>query len=229
VEPSVGIADQLNDLNFLYLHGFASGPRSTKAQYFLAQFQELGIQLHIPDLNQPSFTDVTLSSCLTLISEVLAALPARPVIIWGSSLGGLLALLYAKQHKEKVAGLILLAPALEFSDRWEQMLGKDGLEKWASNGYISVQHYAYRKEEPLAYNFFLDAAKHETRDLTFEIPTMIFHGIDDVTVPIEVSRRFSRNNTNHVQLLELADGHELVDSMPVIWTQAKAFMDAWLN
>jgi pimeloyl-ACP methyl ester carboxylesterase len=229
VKPNRGITKQLKQPNFLYLHGFASGPGSTKAQYFLAQFQELGIQLHIPDLNLPSFTDMTLSSRLELISEVITTLPEGPVIIWGSSLGGLLALLYAKQNQEKVAGLVLLAPALEFSQRWEQMLGKGGLEKWASNGYISVQHYAYKKEKPLAYNFFLDAAKHETSDLKFQIPIMIFHGVDDVTVPIEVSRKFTQNNIDNVQLLELGDGHELIDSMPVIWTNARSFMNAWLN
>ena len=229
MESNLGRRQNLNRVNFLYLHGFASGPGSTKAQYFLAQFQDLGIELHIPDLNQPSFTDITLTSRLELISDVVASLPARPVVIWGSSLGGLLALLYAREHQEKVAGLVLLAPALEFSQRWEDMLGKDGLKKWESNGYISVPHYAYKKEEPLAYNFFLDAAKHETRDLTLQIPIMIFHGKDDVTVPIDVSRRFSANNGEHVQLLELADGHELIDSMPVIWTNAKSFMNERLN
>jgi uncharacterized protein len=229
MESKEGRIEKLNHLNFLYLHGFASGPGSTKAQYFFAQFQELGIELHIPDLNQPSFTDITLTSRLELISEVVASLPERPVIIWGSSLGGLLALLYASKHQEKVAGLVLLAPALEFSERWEDMLGKDGLKKWESNGYISVPHYAYKKEEPLAYNFFLDAAKHETKDLTLDIPIMIFHGREDVTVPIDVSRRFSRSNGDHVQLLELSDGHELLESMPVIWTNAKSFMNAQLN
>jgi len=219
----------LNQVNFLYLHGFASGPGSTKAQYFLAQFQKLGIELHIPDLNQPCFTDITLTSRLELISDVVSSLPARPVIIWGSSLGGLLALLYAREHKEKVAGLVLLAPALEFSARWEDMLGKDGLKKWESNGYISVPHYAYKKEEPLAYKFFLDASNHETKDFTLDIPVMIFHGKDDITVPIDVSRRFSIQNGDHVQLMELADGHELIDSMPAIWTSAKSFMNAWLN
>jgi len=172
---------------------------------------------------------MTLTSRLELISEIVSSLPARKVIIWGSSLGGLLALLFARKHRDKVAGLVLLAPALEFSERWEHMLGKDGLKKWESNGYISVPHYAYKKEEPLAYNFFLDAANHETRDFALDIPIMIFHGKDDVTVPIEVSRRLSSKNRDHVQLLELADGHELIESMPEIWTNAKSFMNTWLN
>jgi uncharacterized protein len=221
--------DALNNLNFLYLHGFASGPGSTKAQYFLAEFQKLGIELHIPDLNQPSFSEMTLSSRLELVSDVVAALPDAPLILWGSSLGGLLALLFAKQHKERVAGLVLLAPALELSKRWEAMLGKEGLKKWSSTGYISVYHYAYKKEEPLAYNFFVDAAKHETSDLSLEIPIVVFHGQNDLTVPIEVSRRFYQNNKDHVQLVELKDGHELVGSMPMIWSSARSFISSFLN
>jgi len=219
----------MSQVNFVYLHGFASGPGSTKAQYFLQRFQELGIELHIPDLNQPSFTDITLTSRIELIRDAIENLPPLPAIIWGSSLGGLLAVLYAKEHQSKVAGLVLLAPALEFASRWEDMIGKDGLRQWASSGYISVQHYAYKKEELLAYNFFVDAAKHETKNLAIEIPTIIFHGSNDETVPVGVSESFSKLNAQYVQLKKLADGHELIESLPAIWADAKLFMRDWLN
>jgi predicted esterase YcpF (UPF0227 family) len=38
--------------SFIYLHGFASGPRSAKAKYLGDRFQSLNINLQTPDLNQ---------------------------------------------------------------------------------------------------------------------------------------------------------------------------------
>ena len=37
---------------FIYLHGFASGPDSNKAQAFKKRFEKLNIVFHIPDLQE---------------------------------------------------------------------------------------------------------------------------------------------------------------------------------
>ena len=36
---------------YIYLHGFASSPRSRKAVYLQTQFAEIGINLEVPDLS----------------------------------------------------------------------------------------------------------------------------------------------------------------------------------
>ncbi|MEO1510405.1 MAG: YqiA/YcfP family alpha/beta fold hydrolase, partial [Cyanobacteria bacterium J06633_23] len=36
-------------MRYVYLHGFASGPQSTKAQALRSHFQSAGLTLHIPD------------------------------------------------------------------------------------------------------------------------------------------------------------------------------------
>ena len=41
---------------YIYLHGFASSPQSQKAQAFKQQFDQLGLPLQIPDLNQGDFS-----------------------------------------------------------------------------------------------------------------------------------------------------------------------------
>ncbi len=46
---------------YIYLHGFASSPSSTKAQYLRARFASLQINLNIPDLNQGDFSHLTLT------------------------------------------------------------------------------------------------------------------------------------------------------------------------
>ena len=81
-------------MNFFYLHGWASSPYSSKAQYFKQCFEEKNLLLSIPDLNQPDFSTLTLPRQL---SHVKALLPTTPVTLIGSSLGGLTALWLAQQ------------------------------------------------------------------------------------------------------------------------------------
>jgi hypothetical protein len=74
-------------LKLAYLHGFASGPGSTKAQFFRARLAELGLTLEIPDL-APDFTHMTVTSMLAIVENLVAR---GPGVLLGSSLGGYLA------------------------------------------------------------------------------------------------------------------------------------------
>ena len=47
-------------MNLIYLHGFASGPMSNKAQFFRRRFEEQGIEMRIPDLNEGAFERLNL-------------------------------------------------------------------------------------------------------------------------------------------------------------------------
>ena len=71
-------------MNLIYLHGFASGPMSSKAQFFRRRFAELGIEMQIPDLNQGAFERLTISGQLQVI-EKLAAGPDMRLMgrAWG--------------------------------------------------------------------------------------------------------------------------------------------------
>src|SRR5512145_2640884 len=82
----------------VYLHGFASGPGSTKAQFFRARFAEHGITLEIPDL-APNFTHMTIDSMLAIVDTIL---DRGPAVLLGSSLGGYLATLAAARRPDRV-------------------------------------------------------------------------------------------------------------------------------
>ena len=84
-------------MRWVYLHGFASGPRSRKADTFRSAFRRIGQGLEIPDLAQNDFEHLTITDQLTVIERTLAG--DRASII-GSSMGGYLASLYASTHPE---------------------------------------------------------------------------------------------------------------------------------
>src|SRR5262245_8888349 len=108
-------------VHVIYLHGFASGPGSKKAQYFARRFAELGVQVTIPDLACGDFEHLTLSGQLQVIESSAAG---NAVILIGSSLGGYLAALYAARHPE-TERIVMLAPGFGFARRWPSRLGED--------------------------------------------------------------------------------------------------------
>ncbi len=79
----------------VYLHGFASGPQSSKAQFFRDRFAELGQAIAIPQLDEGDFEKLTITGQMRVIDEAVGGAPA---ILIGSSLGGYLAGLYASRH-----------------------------------------------------------------------------------------------------------------------------------
>ncbi|HVY61772.1 MAG TPA: YqiA/YcfP family alpha/beta fold hydrolase [Planctomycetota bacterium] len=103
----------------VYLHGFASGPGSVKARDFRRRFAERGIDLAIPDLNEPGgFEGLTLTRMLGVVR------PLAPEVLIGSSLGGYTAALLAAREPS-VRAVVLMAPAFDFPRRIAPVLGPD--------------------------------------------------------------------------------------------------------
>jgi uncharacterized protein len=202
-------------LKYLYLHGFASGPRSRKAQYLATQFATIGIELHLPDLNQGGFTDLTISRQLQQAATYLTG--NEPVTVIGSSLGGWVALLLA-QHYAQVEKLVLLAPAFGFPKLWLERLGSETLQDWQQSGQLAVDHYVEKQSLPLQYQFVVDAQQYLASNLERNLPTLILHGQSDAVVPIELSRNFLATHS-WAHLIELDSDHGLGDVLDPIWQE----------
>ena len=135
----------------IYMHGFASGPSSTKAIYFADKFKELGIEMIVPDLNEPSFLTMTLTRQLVTVNSLIEKTdPATPIILIGSSMGGLIATL-ASIGRSQIVALILMAPGFGIEKRWTRLVSDEGRINWEKNGVLDVYQYASKSNQPLAY------------------------------------------------------------------------------
>lgn len=204
----------------LYLHGFASSPASRKAQLFRKRFAEAGIEVEIPDLEQGSFRNLTLSGQLGVIERSAAG---GPVYLIGSSMGGYLAALYAARHAE-VQRLVLMAPAFGFARRWASSLGAERMQQWQATDALEVFHYAASGPSPLGWGLMQDALQYEDEPRV-EQPAMVWHGLRDDVVPVAASRSFVSNNPNS-RLMEVDSGHELTDVAERIAEAALTFLRA---
>jgi pimeloyl-ACP methyl ester carboxylesterase len=189
----------------LYLHGFASGPSSSKARYFRTHLESAGMQVEIPDLAAGDFEHLTLSGQLAAIQRCATG---GPVSIAGSSMGGYLAALYAARHPE-VARVVLLAPAFDFARRWAEHLGQAQVDDWRRTGTMDVFHYGENRNRKLSYGLLEDAEQYEPYP-DFRQPALMFHGARDEVVPAACSQQFAAAHPN-ARLEVLDSGHELLD------------------
>jgi uncharacterized protein len=207
----------------VYLHGFASSPLSSKAQFFRRKFAACGVAMEIPQLDQGRFEDLTISGQLAVIDQ---AVGGQPAILMGSSLGGYLAALYASRlaarHPE-IERLVLLAPAFQFSRRWRERYSDQEWERWRREGSAPVFHYGDGRERRLGYRFVEDAARYEDEP-EFPQPALILHGSRDTVVPPEISTAYAARHPN-VRLVLLESGHELTDVLQPMWVQISSFLN----
>jgi hypothetical protein len=207
-------------LRFIYLHGFASSPKSGKVVYLRDRLADLGISLEVPDLNQGDFSHLTITRQLRQV-EAMFPLDGTPITLIGSSLGGLTSAWLGQQHSQ-VQRLVLLAPAFGFLAHWLPKLGEEQLREWQTSGYLSVEHYGEGRSLPLHYAFIEDAHQYQETPLLRPVPTLILHGRQDEVIPIEASRNYASVRP-WVKLIELDSDHALADVMPEIWQAIQAF------
>jgi pimeloyl-ACP methyl ester carboxylesterase len=202
----------------IYLHGFASGPSSSKARYFRQRLEGAGFSVTVPDLAEGDFEGLTLSGQLDVIARAAAGGPAA---LMGSSMGGYLAALYAARHPE-IERVVLLAPAFGFARRWAERMGDAAIEAWRREGTIDVFHYGEGRNRALRIGLLEDAAQYEDYPDVRQ-PCLIFHGIKDDVVPVRYSEEFAAAREN-VELHAVESGHELLNVLDTMGGRVEEFL-----
>jgi len=211
-------------MRYLWLHGFASGPTSSKGQFVKARLRERGIDLFIPDLNAPSFFALTVSRMLAQIDEVAAG---DEVVLFGSSLGGFTAATWAATREGRTRALVLLAPAFDLARRWAERMDAAELERWRRSGRLAFDHYAWGRKEDLSYEFLADAERYEPFPLP-SCPTLAIQGKKDDVVDPSLAREFVGRMDRRARLLELDEGHELNADLPALWKHIEGFLGPYV-
>jgi pimeloyl-ACP methyl ester carboxylesterase len=210
-------------MEYLYLHGFASAPASSKAQFLRSKFAQLGLTLHVPDLNLGDFGGLTLTKQLQFLVNEYGD---RPIAVIGSSLGGYLAAHFATIKITKVQKLVLLAPAFQFGDRIAQGVGAELMAQWRTDGELKFYHYGSDRQVPLQYKFWLDASSYQDPVPDSELPILIIHGLHDDVIPPQLSKDFAAKYAN-VELKLVDSDHRLADRqmLEFLWRNVQAFLE----
>jgi pimeloyl-ACP methyl ester carboxylesterase len=209
-------------MQVLYLPGFASGPKSIKAIAYIDHFAERGVTVQALDLRRPSFEHLRLTAMIQYVRDTMTG----PTILIGSSLGGLTAARVAERD-DRVKALVLLAPAFRLANRWQAQLGPEW-DEWQRTGWREVFDYETGGSSKVDFGFIEDILTFG-RDLPkVTVPALVLHGTHDDTVPAAYSRELAKDHSN-VELIELDDGHQLIDSIPRLIVETDRFLAPYLK
>ena len=223
-------------LVLLYLHGFGSSQDGDKADLFRDRCVNRGIAFASFDFqghgsSGGSMLDLTLSRNLADLEAVhtkLEELGHSRVVLFGSSLGGLTALWHAWRHPDRVAGALLLAPALGLERTIVDELGSETIDRWRREGKLEVTQDLGTWD--LGWGFVEDLKRHDFRKLCagYRTPTLIFQGKHDSSVPWRQVVEFTTRAAGEaIELHLFADGdHRLLDRLPRLWDLTEEFLIA---
>ena len=221
----------------VFCGGFRSDMTGTKAQALAEWAKEKARAYTRFDYfghgaSSGAFTEGTMSYWRGDIPHVLDHLCDSPQILIGSSFGGWLSLMAALDRPEKVAALVLIAPAVDMTERlmWARFSDK-AREKLMQEGLIYDPSEYDPEGYPITRALIEDGRHHLMLDNPIEInvPVRILHGQQDDAVPWQLSLQLAETLTSQdVELHFMKNGdhrlserHEidrlfsLIDTLPV--------------
>jgi pimeloyl-ACP methyl ester carboxylesterase len=177
-------------VTFVWLSGFNSDMSGTKVLSLESWAQQEGVNFVAFDysghgLSDGDFADGTISAWREDALAVIDERTAGDLILVGSSMGGWLALLSAMARPQRVKGLVLIAPAPDFTEKlmWPDFSATAKAEIMENGRYMRPSDYG--EPYPITRDLIEDGRKWQIldSDITFTGPVRILQGMADADVP----------------------------------------------
>ena len=195
----------------VFLPGYASDMTGDKASALFAWAEREGRAALLLDYSgcgasEGAFAEGTLAVWRDDALALIEALAPGPLLLVGSSMGGWLALLIARARPERVAALVGIAAAPDFtewsfSEERRAQLRRDG----------RIEDPSPYSEEPylttLAFWESGQANRLLEGEIAIDCPVRLLHGLDDADVPWEIAMRTAgRLRSGDVQVTLVKQG-----------------------
>ena len=133
------------------------------------------------------FEDGTIGAWKDDALAVLDACSEGPQVVVGSSMGGWIALLIARERPERVAGLVLVAPAPDFTRRmWDEELDAAARASLHERGYVELPSEYGDEPYRISRALIEDGARQQVLGgppVRLGCGVRILHGMRDSAVP----------------------------------------------
>ncbi|MAV48306.1 MAG: alpha/beta hydrolase [Alphaproteobacteria bacterium TMED89] len=194
----------------VFLCGFGSDKEGSKALFLEEHAKKTGQSFVRFDYfghgqSGGDFKDGTIGRWAEDAVAVLDELTQGPQILIGSSMGGWLMLLAALARKDRVAGLIGIAAAPDFTRRlqWPKLTAAQQATVMEA-GLVQVPSN-YEDDYVFTRALFEDGDRHLLLDgsIDLDIPVTLLHGQQDADVPVESSLEIAAQVRSEDVVLEL--------------------------
>lgn len=206
----------------VFLSGFNSTKEGTKAVFLEDWAKRQGRAFLRFDYSghggsSGDFEDGTIGGWMADAAAIIAGLTQGPQILVGSSMGGWIALLLAQRMPEKIAGLVTIAAAADFtdekyrnelSDQQRAALARDGQvvipSEYDDGPYIITRRLIEEARENLIFK----------SPLTLPFPTRFLQGTEDTAVSTATATRLLHHAKGLDMRLTLVKGADHRFSSP---------------
>lgn len=156
-----------------------------------------------------AFEQGTISGWLADTLAVIDQLTQGPIVLVGSSMGGWLSLLAARERAERVKSMVLIAPAPDFTESlWGELSFADRRAVSDTGKFVRPSQYG-GGPDVFTSALFEDGRKHLLlpREIKFNGPVRIIHGQKDEAVHWRLSLMLAdRLTSEDVHLTLVKDG-----------------------
>ena len=204
----------------VFLGGFMSDMTGTKATALEAYAERCGLAFVRFDYrghgsSSGRFEEGTIGAWTADATQVLDRLTEGPQILIGSSMGGWVALLLALAWPERVAGLVGIAAAPDFTDAMWEEFPQEARHAIATEGRWAVA--SDYSEEPYLITRALieDGRRHRLLDgpISLHCPVRLLQGSADTDVPWQTATRLmERLDSADVETILVKDGDHRLSS-----------------
>ena len=184
------LAPTRSDLTYVWLCGFKSDMTGTKVQRLEAWAAAAGHGFLAFDYSGHgesggAFEDGTISAWREDALDAIDALTDGPLVLVGSSMGGWMALLAGLARRERLAGLVLVAPAPDFTEKlmWADFTPRQQ-EEILHQG-LTLLPSEYGDPYPITRALIEDGRSWQLLDAPIDLdcPVRILQGAEDPDVP----------------------------------------------
>lgn len=177
----------------LFLGGYRSDMNGTKAQALEAHCRAQGRQFTRFDYrghgeSDGEFLDATVTNWRDDAITVLDHVTTGPQLLVGSSMGGHIMLLAALARPDRVAGLVGIAAAPDFTEKlmWERG-GDERRAELEEKGVIWLPSDYDEQPYPITMKLIEDGRSHLLLEdeIPLDLPVALLHGVMDEDVPWE--------------------------------------------
>ena len=175
------------------LHGLFSSLESSKAVFM----HDLCVAKDLPFIrfnalghehSSGKFTDQSIDSWLSSAKDLISTLCPNGAILIGSSMGGWVSLLLARDLPKAIKGVICISPAADFTEDIYNSLSDEARSIIDNQGIVtfSVGPYTYN----ISHNLIHESRNHlllNSEQIDINCPIHILHGMNDQEVSYKKS------------------------------------------